>query len=96
MRVVRQGAQERATGGEGILKKARPIKREDTARLRQCLEALSEACGHDVFRLQFSSSGPDCVLILTCSRQAKEQDVATLIASEFIRLSGVTEWKEKP
>lgn len=70
---------------------------EDAVRLRDCLEALSEACGHDVFRLQTDvlPNGSTRVII-TCSRQVKEMDVAKLLADELIRATGDRKWSEPP
>lgn len=74
---------------------AKPIK-EDPVRLRQCLEALSEACGHDVFRVQVTAVGRDVTLIVTCGRRVQEDVIAKLLASELVRATGITEWAEPP
>ena len=71
----------------------KPIK-DDPVRLRECLEALSDACGHDVFRVQVTGAGSDVTLIVTCSRKVQEDVIAKLLASELTRATGVTEWKE--
>lgn len=71
----------------------KPIK-EDPIRLRECLEALSDACGHDVFRVQVTGAGTSCTLIVTCSRRVQEETIAKLLASELVRSTGVTEWSE--
>ncbi len=68
---------------------------EDPVRLRECLEALSDACGHDVFRLQTDvQPGGGVRLIITCSREVKEQDIAALLAAELIRATGNAKWSE--
>ncbi len=72
---------------------AKPIK-EDPVRLRECLEALSDACGHDVFRVQTTGAGRNITLIITCSRKVQEEVIAKLLASELVRATGVTEWSE--
>lgn len=72
----------------------KPIK-EDPVRLRECLEALSEACGHDVFRVQVSAvGGGNVTLVVTCSRKVQEKQIAKLLASELKRATGITEWSE--
>ena len=71
----------------------KPIK-EDPIRLRECLEALSDACGHDVSRVQVTKSGGDVTVIVTCSRKAQAETIAKLLASELVRATGVTEWSE--
>jgi len=76
--------------------KPKPIP-EDPVRLRECLEALSDACGHDVFRVQ-TDVGPKggVRVIITCSRQVKELDVAKILADELIRATGGAKWDEVP
>lgn len=71
----------------------KPIK-EDPVRLRECLEALSDACGHDVFRVQVTGVGKDVTVIVTCSRKVQEDTIAKLLASELVRSTGITEWSE--
>lgn len=71
----------------------KPIK-EDPVRLRECLEALSDACGHNVFRVQVTAVGKDVTLVVTCSRRVQEDVIAKLLASELVRATGVTEWAE--
>lgn len=68
--------------------------KEDPRRLRECLEALSEACGHDVFRVQVTGAGRNVTLVLTCSRRVQEEVIAKLLASELTRTTGVAEWSE--
>lgn len=69
--------------------------RESPERLRQCLEALSEACGHDVFRLELKALADGNIrLILTCSRKTSERTVAELLAAELKRSSGITTFKD--
>jgi hypothetical protein len=64
------------------------LKNEDAKRLRACLEALSEACGHDVFRLQTTVVNNEIRLILTCSRKTREEDVGRILAAEMKRMMG--------
>jgi hypothetical protein len=73
--------------------KARQVK-ENPVRLRECLEALSSACGHDVFRVQVTGAGREVSLIVTCSRKVQEGAIAKLLAQELIRSTGITEWSD--
>lgn len=60
-------------------------QREDPKRLRECLAALSEACGHDVFRFETLSTKTGLKFVITCSNKAKEETIAILIAHELRR-----------
>ncbi|HKY40682.1 MAG TPA: hypothetical protein VJN18_32325 [Polyangiaceae bacterium] len=59
------------------------LRTEDTKRLRECLNALSEACGHDVFRIEMVDTGKGWRLIITCSKENSELSIAKLIAAEL-------------
>lgn len=52
---------------------------EDPIRLRECLTALSQACGHDVYRCELTITNGTPRVIITCSNEAKEVDVAQMI-----------------
>jgi hypothetical protein len=68
---------------------------EDPVRLRECLEALSEACGHDVFRVEtVFKPGGGYRVILTCSREVRELDVARILAAELIRATNGERWED--
>jgi hypothetical protein len=56
---------------------------EDPVRLRECLNALSEACGHDVFRFETVTTKTGMRFVITASRQVAEVDIAILIATEL-------------
>lgn len=60
--------------------------REDPVRLRQCLTALSEACGHDVFRFEVLRQKSGWRFIITASKQTREEDIALLIAAKLREL----------
>jgi hypothetical protein len=57
--------------------------REDPKRLRDCLNALSEACGHDVFRFETIVTKTGHTFTITCSREVAEKDIALIIAAEL-------------
>lgn len=59
--------------------------KEDPVRLRQCLNALAEASGHDVFRFETKTTKTGMLFLITASRQTSEVDVARLIASELVK-----------
>lgn len=71
--------------------KPHSLKNEDAKRLRACLEALSEACGHDVFRLESIVDDKGIRIVLTCSRKATEAEVGRILAVELKRLMGKVE-----
>jgi hypothetical protein len=74
--------------------KATSLKNEDAKRLRACLEALSEACGHDVFRLETVADSRGIRIILTCSRKTAELDVGKILAVELKRVMGKVEMED--
>lgn len=57
--------------------------REDPVRLRKCLNALADACGHDVFRFETIVSKTGHTFTITCSRKVAEKDIALIIAAEL-------------
>jgi hypothetical protein len=71
----------------------RNLKLEDATRLRECLAALSEACGHDVFRLETIATNYGTRIILTCSNKTKEADIGQILALELKRALGPVEFK---
>jgi hypothetical protein len=70
------------------------LKNEDAKRLRACLEALSEACGHDVFRLETIADERGIRIVLTCSRKTAEMDVGKILAVELKRMMGNVEMED--
>lgn len=70
------------------------LKKEDATRLRDCLEALATACGHDVFRLESVVTRSGVKVILTCSRKQSEAEVGKILAAEFRRMTGPVEVKD--
>lgn len=59
------------------------LRNEDPKRLRECLNALSEACGHDVYRFEVVSSAKGLRFIITCSKETSEETIAVLIAAKL-------------
>lgn len=70
--------------------------KEDPIRLRECLNALAEACGHDVFRFEVKTTKSGQQFIITASRQASERDIAILIADELVKRYEHVELDTKP
>lgn len=60
-------------------------QKEDPVRLRECLNALAEASGHDVFRFETKSTKTGMLFMITASRLTSEVDIARLIASELVK-----------
>ena len=58
----------------------------DPKRLRDCLQALSDACGHDVFRFEVKTTDEGHRFIITAPRDVQEVTIAKLIASELSKL----------
>jgi len=58
--------------------------REDPVRLRQCLNALAEASGHDVYRFETKTTKTGMQFMITASRQTSEANIARLIARELV------------
>ena len=59
--------------------------REDPVRLRQCLNALAEASGHDVYRFETKTTKTGMQFMITASRQTSEVIIARLIAGELVK-----------
>lgn len=70
---------------------------ENPARLRDCLNALAAACGHDVFRVEVTTTvsktkgESSCLVLVTSSRQDSEHDIAKVIVHELARFMGLNE-----
>lgn len=59
------------------------LKRESATRLRECLNALALATEHDVFRCEIVSSRGRLRIIVTSSRESREEPIAGLIAAHL-------------
>jgi hypothetical protein len=56
---------------------------ESPERLRECLNALAAHCGHDVFRVEVVSRRGSLRVIVTSSREAREEDIARIIVAQL-------------
>jgi hypothetical protein len=60
---------------------AQKLKEESPVRLRECLTALSQACGHDVYRCELVVMDGSVRAVITCSKAEREEAIAKTIGA---------------